>query len=178
MKRYWLSQRGQTTGPFAGRVLLEMWEHGSIDAQAQVCEEGTEDWMQARFVVNELEQQREREGKTAGVQPLPEPVKQPSVLRRPLSGASTCFIAAMILGGLLLLVVQDGGKEMVFAALLGGLVILLGVIMLAQGAFVRGLLTILFILLLGMGVVSRMRHEATIEESRRFDQQMDRLLTR
>lgn len=60
MKRYWLDQRGQTTGPFAERVLMEMWDHGQIDATAQVCEEGMEDWMPARFVVGEIEMARER----------------------------------------------------------------------------------------------------------------------
>lgn len=67
MNRYWLAQNGETTGPFAEEVLLSMWQHGKMQREAQVCQEGTEDWLDGRFVINELELAKESAAKAVQV---------------------------------------------------------------------------------------------------------------
>lgn len=60
MNRYWLSQDGRTTGPFAEEIILDMWRRGQITLDAQVCLEETEDWLDAKFLVNEITLEKER----------------------------------------------------------------------------------------------------------------------
>jgi hypothetical protein len=51
------------TGPFAEEIILDMWRRGQIQQKAQVCLEETEDWLDARFLVNEMAIEKERAAK-------------------------------------------------------------------------------------------------------------------
>ena len=68
MNKYWLSRDGGSSeGPFAESQLLNMWNAGGITAAAQVCLEGTDDWIPASMIVDEKDTEiKKEEAKRAG----------------------------------------------------------------------------------------------------------------
>jgi hypothetical protein len=70
-----------------------------------------------------------------------------------------------------------GGKiGLLITLLLGALIGLLGLVLLAQAAFLRGLATIAFVLFSAWGVVSRVRAERSAKGSEDAHTTMDRML--
>jgi hypothetical protein len=60
LKTYWLSRTMGATpeGPFTFGQLKAMYKTGAINAEAQVCVNGEEDWTEARWMLEEVEQEQ------------------------------------------------------------------------------------------------------------------------
>lgn len=178
MDRYWLAQDGQTTGPFSEKVLVEMWDHGKMQRDAQVCLEGTEDWIDGPFLVSAITDERARALSRAS---MPSPVRQTEVPRKKgKNAANVCFAAALLAGFVMVLAVRGSGPvdetALMVAMMMGLILVVLGLALFMQTAFVRGLLVIVFVVLMAMALKSRMDWERTIRESKEFNEKMRRLL--
>lgn len=55
MNAYYVAEGDQVAGPFTEEQLLNMWRMGHITANAQVCLEGTEEWVSIRTEINTIE---------------------------------------------------------------------------------------------------------------------------
>jgi hypothetical protein len=55
MNAYYIAEGEQVTGPFVEDQLMNMWRLGQITANAQVCLEGTEEWVPIRTEINTIE---------------------------------------------------------------------------------------------------------------------------
>lgn len=175
MNRYWLSQDGRTTGPFAEEIILDMWKRGQITLDAQVCLEQTEDWLDARFLVNELTQ--ERRPAVHGPKGYDIPMRKPSEAK-----AIGLFIAAILMGAVAWFVRepldQPPTSETVlsFFASAAVLVILAICLLMVHRGMIAGLMTLVFALLLIFGTIGRWKFEAQRRESEQFDDKMRKLI--
>lgn len=61
MRTLFLSDGENVKGPFVESQIASMWNAGTILADAQVCEEGTEDWFPASMLIEDLEGPKKRE---------------------------------------------------------------------------------------------------------------------
>lgn len=55
MNAYFIAEGEGVAGPFTEEQLLSMWRLGRITANAQVCLEGTEEWVAIRTEINTIE---------------------------------------------------------------------------------------------------------------------------
>lgn len=55
MMTYFVSDKGEVRGPFAESQLLQMWNSGHITVEAQVCEQGSQDWFPASMLMKQIE---------------------------------------------------------------------------------------------------------------------------
>lgn len=55
MNAYYIAEGEQVTGPFVEDQLMNMWRLGQITANAQVCLEGTEEWVPIRTEIHTIE---------------------------------------------------------------------------------------------------------------------------
>lgn len=176
MNRYWLSQDGRTTGPFAEEIILDMWRRGQITLDAQVCLEETEDWLDARFLVNELTTPQRSLAHAARSYEPPAPVKKTG------GGKAVGLFVAVILMAVVAWMVR-GPREvpmtedslLFFFAALAIMIILAICLLMVRGGMILGLMTLVFAILLAGGTISRWRFEAQKKELERFQQDMRRL---
>lgn len=62
MNTYFVAENGEVRGPYTQRQIVVMWGNGGLQADAQICEQGTEDWLPAMMMIEEWEQpKREKE---------------------------------------------------------------------------------------------------------------------
>ena len=55
MNAYYIAEGEQVAGPFAEEQLVNMWRNGSVTANAQVCLEGSGEWVSIRTELNAIE---------------------------------------------------------------------------------------------------------------------------
>jgi hypothetical protein len=53
---YFIAENGQVRGPFAESQIMNMWNSAGVQADAQLCEKGREDWQLLSVFVEEKEQ--------------------------------------------------------------------------------------------------------------------------
>jgi len=54
IKKYWIAADGNVKGPYPFDVLVIMWERSEIKITDQICQQGTETWIEVSSLVNAL----------------------------------------------------------------------------------------------------------------------------
>jgi len=77
---YYVTVNSEVKGPYAAGQLQKMWEAGTITAESQVCESGTEDWRPVDSFPEIFEQAADSAIQVINQPPMqaPNPIPQPS----------------------------------------------------------------------------------------------------
>lgn len=93
MNMYWLTRTGgPAEGPFTLAQLKSMYQAGHVPATAQVCVDGTEDWLP---LTDELEHEQTMQRQLAGPRSAPPPMprlQEGKLKRGSKSGGLGCFL--------------------------------------------------------------------------------------
>ena len=99
LKTYWLSRTmgASPEGPFTFGQLKAMYKTGAITAESQVCVNGEDDWTEARWMLEEVEQEQQQ-----GQMPMmtaPKTTHTGKVVRKRMNyGGCGLLILALIIG--------------------------------------------------------------------------------
>ena len=85
LKRYWISDGAEVTGPFTPGELRDLHATGHLDEGHDACEEGTEGWMRALDLLQDLR---------IVAPPVPPPVKLPKIKRA--TGGALAFVLLLL----------------------------------------------------------------------------------
>jgi hypothetical protein len=175
MNHYMLAQKGEILGPYSKEELLAMWKRRRMSRKSMVCQDGTEDWMAGRLFIRGILTERRHGSHSASAMPAPSAAPAMEDGQKG-SAAGVCFAAVLLLGAVMHFAVPGGKMGLLITLLLGALIGLLGLVLLAQAAFLRGLATIAFVLFSAWGVVSRVRAERSAKGAEDAHTTMDRML--
>lgn len=94
-KSYYVSYQGNVAGPYSAGTVVRRWKAGEFDTEAQICEQGIEEWMVLRYLIDELKHE-------AGmVTTPPPPIPQIQyVIQKPAYSALLAFLLSLIMPGL------------------------------------------------------------------------------
>jgi len=162
MNGYYISKAGdvEPEGPYTVGQVVAMWNNGALKSDAQICEEGTGEWQELKYKIHELHVTATKAGELPKPAVIPPPapmvagmdVKQakaavggrtwPKKGKKSVKPFENAVVVVFILAAATALVPALAGFAGTVSLVGGAVIFLLGIVLLAKGAVVNGLVAL------------------------------------